>query len=109
LPGAMPSATLRFLEQNYLPIGYKLRVAGVLLHSSTDGNHFDFEIVIPASYKIIARDASTVMGVLDGERYEGKARFLSPGTHTFVQTSTGHDLVVFWAQAVDRHFRPTGL
>jgi len=46
LPGAMPSATLRFLEQNYLPIGYKLRVAGVLLHSSTDGNHFDFEIVI---------------------------------------------------------------
>jgi hypothetical protein len=46
------------------------------------------------------------MGVLDGERYEGKARFLSPGTHTFVQTSTGHDLVVFWAQAVDRHFRP---
>jgi hypothetical protein len=39
------------------------------------------------------------MGVLDGERYEGKARFLSPGTHTFVQTSTGHDLVVFWAQA----------
>jgi hypothetical protein len=107
LPGAMPSATLRFLEQNYLPIGYKLRVAGVLLHSSTDGNHFDFEIVIPASYKIIARDASTVMGVLDGERYEGKARFLSPGTHTFVQTSTGHDLVVFWAQAVDRHFRPT--
>ena len=103
----MPSATLRFLEQNYLPIGYRLRVAGVLLHSSTDGKHFDFEIVIPASYKIIARDVGTVMGVLDGERYEGKARFLSPGTHTFVQTSTGHDLVVFWAQAVDRHFRPT--
>ncbi|MGB8747944.1 MAG: glycosyltransferase family 39 protein [Pseudolabrys sp.] len=107
LPGAMPSATLRFLEQNYLPIGYKLRVAGVLLHSSTDGKRFAFETVIPASYKIIARDVGTVMGVLDGERYEGKERFLSPGTHTFVQTSTGHDLVVFWAQAVDRHFRPT--
>jgi Dolichyl-phosphate-mannose-protein mannosyltransferase len=106
LPGAMPSATLRFLEQNYLPIGNRLRVAGVLLHSSTDGKHFDFETVIPASYKIIARDVGTVMGVLDGERYEGEERFLSPGTHTFVQTSTGHDLVVFWAQAVDRHFRP---
>jgi hypothetical protein len=106
LPGAMPSATVRFLEQNYLPIGYKLRVAGVLLHSSTDGKHFAFETVIPASYKIIARDANTVMGVLDGERYEGKERFLSAGIHTFVQTSTGHDLVVFWAQAVDRHFRP---
>jgi hypothetical protein len=106
LPGAMPSATFRFLEQNYLPVGDRLRVAGVLLHSSTDGKQFAFEIVIPASYKIIARDVGTVMGVLDGERYEGEERFLSPGTHTFVQTSTGHGLVVFWAQAVDRNFRP---
>ena len=52
------------------------------------------------------RDVGTVMGVLDGEPYEGKERFLSPGIHTFVQTSTGHDLVVFLAQAVNRHFRP---
>ncbi len=106
LPDDMPAATFRFLEQNYLPIGNRLRVAGVLLHSSTDGKRFDFEIVIPASYKIIARDASTVMGVLDGERYEGKERFLSPGIHTFVQTSAEANLVVFWAQAVDRNFRP---
>jgi hypothetical protein len=106
LPGDMPSATFRFLEQNYLPIGNRLRVAGVLLQSSTDEKRFAFEIVIPASYKIIARDVGTVMGALDGQRYEGEQRFLSPGTHTFVQTSTGHDLVVFWAQAVDRHFRP---
>jgi hypothetical protein len=106
LPDKMPAATFRWIEQNYLPIGNKLRVAGVLLHSSTDGKHFDFETVIPASYKIIARDASTVMGVLDGERYEGKERFLSPGTHTFVQTSAGANLVVFWAQAADRNFRP---
>jgi 4-amino-4-deoxy-L-arabinose transferase-like glycosyltransferase len=106
LPDQMPPATFRFVEQNYLPIGNRLRVAGVLLHSSTDGKHFEFQIVIPASYKIIARDAGTVTGMLDGERYEGKARFLSRGIHTFVQTSTGHELVVFWAQAVDRHFRP---
>ena len=106
LPDKMPAATFRWIEQNYLPIGNKLRVAGVLLHSSTDGKHFDFETVIPASYKIISRDASTVMGVLDGERYEGQERFLSPGIHTFVQTSAGANLVVFWAQAVDRNFRP---
>src|SRR5436309_11617204 len=42
LPGAMPEATFRFLEQNYLPVGDRLRVAGVLLHSSTDGKHFAF-------------------------------------------------------------------
>jgi hypothetical protein len=106
LPDKMPAATFRWIEQNYLPIGNKLRVAGVRLHSSTDGKHFNFETVIPASYKIIARDASTVMGVLDGEPYEGKERFLSPGIHTFVQTSAGANLVVFWAQAVDRNFRP---
>jgi hypothetical protein len=106
LPTQMPAATLRWVEQNYLPIGYKLRVVGVLLHSATDEKHFDFEIVIPASYKIIARDVGTVTGVLDGERYEGRERFLSSGIHTFVQTSSGHDLVVFWAQAVDRHFTP---
>jgi hypothetical protein len=106
LPDKMPPATFRFVEQHYLPIGNRLRVAGALLQSSTDGKHFEFQIVIPASYKIIARDVGTVMGVLDGERYEGKERFLSPGIHTFVQTSTGHDLVVFWAQAVNRHFRP---
>ena len=106
LPDKMPPATFGFVEQNYLPIGNRLRVAGVLLQSPTDGKHFEFQIVIPASYKIIARDVGTVTGMLDGERYEGKERFLSRGIHTFVQTSTGHDLVVFWAQAVDRHFRP---
>ncbi len=106
LPDNMPPATFRFVEQNYLPIGNRLRVAGVVLQSSTDGKHFEFQIVIPASYKIIARDVGTVTGIVDGERYEGKERFLSRGIHTFVQTSTGHDLVVFWAQAVNRHFRP---
>ena len=106
LPDRMPAATFRWIEQNYLPVGKRLRVPGVLLHSSTDGKHFDFETVIPASYKIIARDASTVMGVLDGERYEGKERFLSAGIHTFVQTSAGANLAVFWAQAIDRNFRP---
>jgi hypothetical protein len=45
---------------------------GVLLQSSTDGNHFEFQIVIPASYKIIARDVGTATGMLDGEQYEGK-------------------------------------
>ncbi len=106
LPTKMPPATFQFVEQNYLPIGNGLRVAGVLLQSSTDGKHFEFQIVIPASYKIIARDVGTVTGMLDGERYEGEERFLSRGIHSFVQTSTGHDLVVFWAQAVNRHFRP---
>lgn len=106
LPDKMPTATFRWIEQNYLPVGKRLRVAGVRLHSSADGKHFDFETVIPASYKIIARDARTVMGVLDGQAYEGNERFLSPGIHSFVQTSARANLVVFWAQAIDRNFTP---
>jgi hypothetical protein len=42
-------------------MGNGLRVAGVLLHLSTDGKHVDFETVIPASYEIIAPDVGTVM------------------------------------------------
>jgi len=51
LPDDMPAATFRFLEQNYLPIGNRLRVAGVLLHSSTDGKRFDFESLFQARTK----------------------------------------------------------
>jgi hypothetical protein len=43
---------------------------------------------------MIARDVITVTSILDGERYEGKERFLSRGVHTLVQTSTGDNLVV---------------
>src|SRR5260370_3900749 len=35
LPDNMPAATFRWIEQNYLPIGNKLRVAGVRFTSST--------------------------------------------------------------------------
>jgi hypothetical protein len=59
-----------------------------------------------ARSRLIAPDVGTVTGVLDGERYEGKERFLSRGIHTFARTPTGHVLVVFWAQAVNRHFIP---
>ena len=93
----------RDLADNHMPLFHIL--CAPIYKLIGDGKHFDFETVIPASYKIIARDASTVMGVLDGERYEGKERFLSPGIHTFVQTSAGANLVVFSAQAVDRKFQ----
>jgi len=65
----------------------------------------DFDVVIPAPYKIIARDDVPVSGMLDGMPYEG-ARFLAPGKHTFMQTSPGATLVLLWAQAVDRNFIP---
>jgi hypothetical protein len=97
--------THRFVKRNYLPVTNNLRVAGVILEPSSQNPHrFDFEVVIPASYKIISRDAS-VSGILDGTPDAG-ARFLAPGPHTFETRSTFNQLVLLWTQAVDRHFTP---
>jgi hypothetical protein len=97
--------TRRFVEQNYLPVAGNLRVAGIIVTpSSNDPRQFNFQVVIPASYKIISRDHN-VSGVLDGKSYDG-ARFLEPGMHTFESTSTSNELFLLWAQAVDRGFIP---
>jgi len=82
-----------------------LKVAGRFLRpSATDGSEMQFEVVIPASYKIVARDGP-VTGMLDGTPYDG-ARLLPPGNHTFVQTSSRMQVAFLWAQAVDRNFLP---
>jgi hypothetical protein len=105
MKGRMPAEAKAFIEQNYIPVGDDLLVAGRFLSpSARDNARMDFDIVIPASYKIIARDDG-VKGILDGTPYGG-ARFLVPGRHTFVRTSSPTQLVVLWAQAVDRNFLP---
>jgi hypothetical protein len=104
--GRMPVRARAFVLENYIPVGDNLLVAGRFLEpSSTDSTRMDFDVVIPAPYKIIARDDVPVRGMLDGIPYDG-ARFLAPGKHTFMQTSPGARLVLLWAQAVDRNFIP---
>src|SRR4029077_9632993 len=101
----MSSAATRFVEQNFLPVGKGLWVAGGLLkQSQKDQKRFDFDVVIPALYEITAPE-STVSGMLDGTPYIG-ARLLAAGEHSFVQTSNQNTLAFLWAQAVDRHFLP---
>lgn len=95
----------RFILQNYLPVGHRLRVAGTWLNPLPQNQRrSDFAVVIPASYEILAR-AGAVSGTLDGEPYGG-ARYLAPGTHTFIETADAAGLVLLWAQAADRHFTP---
>ena len=102
----MSVAATRFILENYVPIGKRLRVAGVFLRpSSADPSRADFKIEVPAFYKIVAADAE-VSGLLDDTPYNGKARFLSPGPHTFRHVPTANPLVVLWAQAADRNFTP---
>lgn len=104
--GRMPARARAFVWENYIPVGDNLLVAGRFLEpSSTDSTRMDFDVVIPAPYKIIARDDVLVRGMLDGIPYDG-ARCLAPGKHTFMQTLPGPTLVLLWAQAVDRKFIP---
>jgi Dolichyl-phosphate-mannose-protein mannosyltransferase len=105
MKGRMPFYGRKFIWKNYISVGNDLKVAGRFLRPSpTDSRRMDFEVVIPARYKIIAPDGP-VEGMLDGTPYDG-ARFLEPGAHTFLQTSSRTQLVFFWAQAVDRNFVP---
>lgn len=97
--------TRQFVERNYLPVSNTLRVAGQELKPSlTNPNRCDFNVVIPASYKIVSRDG-TASGTLDGMSYDG-ARFLAAGPHTFESTSISDELICLWTQAVDRNFTP---
>jgi len=105
MKGRMPWRAKQFIWKNYISVGNDLKVAGRFLRrSATDSRRMDFQVLIPAPYKIIARDGP-VTGMLDGTPYEG-ARFLAPGQHTFVQTSSRTQLAFLWAQAVDRNFLP---
>jgi Dolichyl-phosphate-mannose-protein mannosyltransferase len=107
IAGRMSAQATNFIRQNYLPVAGKLRVAGAYLRSQSSPNtSMEFEVTIPASYKIIAPDVPVVTGVLDGDPYQGGACFLAAGKHTFVQSSSALDLALLWAKAVDRHFTP---
>jgi hypothetical protein len=97
-------ATREFLERNYLPVTEDLRVAGIRLGANGTEKRCDFDVVIPADYKIVGRDV-TVSGTLDGTPYSG-ARFLPAGRHTFESASTLDGLALLWVRAVDHHFIP---
>jgi hypothetical protein len=103
----MSAAAKGFVERNYLPVGAGLYAVGSFPPSSRrDDGSVDFDVVIPAAYKVIAADSSMVRGRLDGTPYEGEARLLSPGRHVFLLTSKSSSLAVLWAQAADRGFKP---
>jgi hypothetical protein len=63
-------------------------MADVLLHLSIDGKHFDFEAVIPASYKIIAADVGTVMVCSTASGTKERSAFFGRGIYVFELTST---------------------
>jgi hypothetical protein len=94
-----------FIEQNYLPVADRLRIAGrILKPSAANSKRCDFDVAIPASYEIVAAD-NVVSGELDGTPYTG-ARFLLTGRHWFESASPVTRVALLWAQAADRNFTP---
>lgn len=101
----MTPAARRFIENNYIPIGSGLYVAGSYLTScSGPSKQFVFDIAIPAPYSIIS-GSSAVAGTLDAQPYAGP-RFLTVGRHVFVEASDQPKLAVIWAKAAERGFSP---
>ena len=100
-----PWSARQFFSRNYLHVkGLTCVVGGYLRQSSVQPGGFEFDSVIPASYKIVDR-GGTVSGVLDGEPYS-EARFLNPGKHFFTPSKQVGSLAFVWARAVDLHYSP---
>ena len=103
--GRMPWYAGQFISKNYLPVKGPVRVAGGYLKESTaQSGALEFESVIPASYKLVAREGN-VEGLLDGEAYNG-ARFLNPGKHVFAPSNRIGPVAFVWARAIDLHYSP---
>jgi hypothetical protein len=75
---------------------------GVLLHTSTDGKHLDFETVIPAAYEIIAPDVSTVIVCSTASGTKERSAFFRRGIYAFELTPPDG---LFGAVCRAHHFR----
>jgi hypothetical protein len=101
----LPPDTRRFLNDNYVSVGY-LRVAGKFLPVSGPGRRSSaFEIAIPGRYALVS-PSGAAQGLLDGSRHLGPVS-LDRGAHLF-RSQNGEPAAVVWAQAAERGFSPFG-
>jgi hypothetical protein len=63
-----------------------------------------FDIHIAVRYGIVS-SAGTAKGLLDGLPYDGP-RDMTEGRHTYEPAAGERELVLVWAQALERGFRP---
>jgi hypothetical protein len=96
-------ATLRFIQQNYLPAGH-LDVLGRTLPPA-EGSTVSFRLAIPAEYSFIA-ESGEVTGTIDGKPLQ-PAQFIEAGEHRLELTAPSQNARVVWSRALARGFRPT--
>ena len=102
----MPGQGKEFIRANYVPIAYRLRALGKIVCESppTDGSPARFDVEIPARYTLVTA-AGRADGVLDGKPFEGP-RDLARGPHEFLSAHAGGQIVLIWAQALERGYSP---
>jgi hypothetical protein len=100
----MPSEASKFIRRNYVPIAFRLRVLGQFLQFENEADEFNFDIVIPADYSILAENG-TVAGTLNDEAWIGP-RVLNAGHYCFRRTSGEGRLALIWTRAVQNGYTP---
>ena len=98
----MSPDAIRFVQGNYLPVGY-LNVLGKNLAVGADGTA-SFDLAIPERYVIVSKDGA-VAGTLDGQPLDGPV-YLEAGPHQLKLTSTAKEVALFWARAREKGFSP---
>jgi hypothetical protein len=83
-----------------------VRVAGYLLRAPAGGDDIQFNVAIPAEYKLLPAQGSAT-GLLDGTPCN-ETCFLSAGPHRFRLTSPATRIALVWAQGAERNFSPFG-
>ncbi len=94
---------LDFVRRNYLFRQSSYGIAGQNLFPDASGS-VAFEIAISTTYALVSPQGEA-SGMLDGRPYRGKIP-LDIGHHSFVADQPAQPLVLVWAQALERGFRP---
>jgi len=100
-----PLRTVIFLRENYVPVAFRLLVAGRILSPEPGGNAVEFHIAVPARYALVW-PTQPGEALLDGKPYTGPLN-LAVGPHTLqVTKGSGGPMALLWAKAVERGFFP---
>jgi hypothetical protein len=101
-----PPRAHEFIEQNYIPVSYRVRVLGKMLALEDHGadKTIEFEIMIPANYMLVA-ERGDIQAVVDGTPWRD-ARWLARGGHQVTLLSGEGRIAVVLASAVEKGFSP---
>jgi hypothetical protein len=99
----LPPRTKAFLDQNYLPIGDRVVVAGRRLSAVPAATAVTFDLGVGAPYAAIT-DQGVFQGSIDGLVYDGP-RMLAPGRHLLVSAHAEQHVVLLWSRALAHGFR----